>query len=543
MPKLYVLRLLNGKWYCGKSSELEARLSQHEDGRCGSAWTKKHGFLRKDAEVPWPPPGRGYSGDATVWQRDGDGFNEIEETSRLMAAHGIDNVRGGPWCRIMLTIDDVRQIKHLIASAEDRCYLCDGPHLCSECHLFGPSSRCPDRLVASESEPPADDRIDRFRGLHFFLSNFAPHGCEFENDTYPTVEHAFQAAKFPKHLRGRVRAARSAYEAKKEGRRADLSLIGGSASWESIKLDVMEACVRSKFTRDAELFQRLLATGHRQILESNHWHDNFWGDCRCQRPACQRPGQNALGTILMKARGGEPAAASVPPATGMAAVDAAAAVSPMTLSQEQCEQMERNKAQAKQRLQTKGAAAVLGAAVSTPQRDAAAIETRRGNLLDARDVQYLVHQVNCVSGSDGRGLSGQIFSRFPHANVYAKAHAGGRKSEPGTICVYGGGADGARGVIGLHAQRYPGPGKHGNDSAALRLSWFERGLEAVGKIPGLKSIAMPTEIGCGMAGGEWAAYRRKINAFAIAHPAIKVVLYEYGVAAGASSGGKRARGW
>ena len=24
MPKLYVLRLLNGKWYCGKSSELEA---------------------------------------------------------------------------------------------------------------------------------------------------------------------------------------------------------------------------------------------------------------------------------------------------------------------------------------------------------------------------------------------------------------------------------------------------------------------------------------------------------------------------------------
>ncbi len=34
-----------------------------------------------------------------------------------------------------------------------------------------------------------------FKGKYDFLSNFAPSAVELDRDDYPTVEHAFQAAK------------------------------------------------------------------------------------------------------------------------------------------------------------------------------------------------------------------------------------------------------------------------------------------------------------------------------------------------------------
>ena len=37
--------------------------------------------------------------------------------------------------------------------------------------------------------------FDKFDGDYAFLSNFYESPCKFEGDIYPTVEHAFQAAK------------------------------------------------------------------------------------------------------------------------------------------------------------------------------------------------------------------------------------------------------------------------------------------------------------------------------------------------------------
>jgi predicted NAD-dependent protein-ADP-ribosyltransferase YbiA (DUF1768 family) len=51
-------------------------------------------------------------------------------------------------------------------------------------------------------------RIDSFRGDHAFLSNFFESPIKFEGDVYPTVEHAFQAAKtFDAEERAKVRDA------------------------------------------------------------------------------------------------------------------------------------------------------------------------------------------------------------------------------------------------------------------------------------------------------------------------------------------------
>ena len=138
--------------------------------------------------------------------------------------------------------------------------------------------------------------IDFFDGEYAFLSNFYNASCIFEEKLYPTVEHAFQAAKSLDHAeRDWIAAAGSPGLAKRLGRRINLR-----SDWEKIKFDVMEECLRSKFA-DPVLKQKLLATGDEELVEGNYWHDNTYGNCSCER--CKDIiGRNMLGNILMKLR-------------------------------------------------------------------------------------------------------------------------------------------------------------------------------------------------------------------------------------------------
>lgn len=149
--------------------------------------------------------------------------------------------------------------------------------------------------VESEKAPA----ITAFRGEHRFLSNFYPAEVRMSGMEYPTVEHAFQAAKTTDpNLRWKVRAAGTPGEAKRIGKELALRL-----DWEEIKLDVMLSLVRYKFTHHPELAEKLLATGNANLVEGNDWGDDFWGACKKgfhgQAPL---EGQNHLGLILMKVR-------------------------------------------------------------------------------------------------------------------------------------------------------------------------------------------------------------------------------------------------
>lgn len=138
--------------------------------------------------------------------------------------------------------------------------------------------------------------IDFFDSEYAFLSNFYNASCIFEEKLYPTVEHAFQAAKSLDHAeRDWIAAAGSPGLAKRLGRRVNLR-----PDWEKVKFDVMEECLRSKFA-DPVLKQKLLATGDEELVEGNYWHDNTWGNCFCEK--CKDiVGRNMLGNILMKLR-------------------------------------------------------------------------------------------------------------------------------------------------------------------------------------------------------------------------------------------------
>jgi ribA/ribD-fused uncharacterized protein len=134
--------------------------------------------------------------------------------------------------------------------------------------------------------------IDKFDGTeHAFLSNFHPAPVVLDGVTYPSVEHAYQAAKtFNLDDRQRILNCPPPNIAKKIGRK-----VKARSDWDQVKVAIMTDLVRQKFTDHPELREQLLATGNATLVEGNWWGDRFWGMCNGE-------GHNYLGRILMDVR-------------------------------------------------------------------------------------------------------------------------------------------------------------------------------------------------------------------------------------------------
>lgn len=142
--------------------------------------------------------------------------------------------------------------------------------------------------------------IDNWVGPYRFLSNFSPDEVLFEGATYPTAEHAFQAAKAVTPTdRVYVMTSRTPKIAKGRGR--ELRRDGRERKdWHEVKQGIMDRILRSKFS-NPHLAAALVATNPSRLVEGNTWHDNQWGDCYCE--ACKDiPGTNLLGELLQQIR-------------------------------------------------------------------------------------------------------------------------------------------------------------------------------------------------------------------------------------------------
>lgn len=149
-----------------------------------------------------------------------------------------------------------------------------------------------ERAVPSQRER----RIDRFDGTeHAFLSNFYPSPITGASGiVYPTVEHAFQAAKTADHG-SRLLIARlpTPGKAKRAGRA--LELDGGIEGWNARRDHVMRHCLRLKFVLGGRLALMLMATDDAELVEGNTWGDRYWG-------VVDGVGENRLGNLLMERR-------------------------------------------------------------------------------------------------------------------------------------------------------------------------------------------------------------------------------------------------
>ena len=122
--RLYVLELEGGKYYVGKTHNLQKRFQQHVDGE-GSLWTRKYAPLAIASSVALDGP-----------------LHEDRVTKELMHKHGIDNVRGGSYCRIDLDDAQHQALTTELRSAEDTCFECGRPgHFAAQCPERKPAKR------------------------------------------------------------------------------------------------------------------------------------------------------------------------------------------------------------------------------------------------------------------------------------------------------------------------------------------------------------------------------------------------------------------
>lgn len=136
--------------------------------------------------------------------------------------------------------------------------------------------------------------ITKFKGQYSFLSNFYPCLVEFEGVLYPSVEHAFQAAKtLDTDKRKDFRVYPTPADAKYFGKKIDLR-----SDWESVKISIMRQLIYDKFERnvsDIDLKQHLIDTKDTYLEEGNNHGDRFWGTVKGE-------GRNELGKTLMYVR-------------------------------------------------------------------------------------------------------------------------------------------------------------------------------------------------------------------------------------------------
>lgn len=144
--------------------------------------------------------------------------------------------------------------------------------------------------------------ISEFQGDFRPLSNFWFVKVIYDHETYPSVEHAYQAAKTHDLIhRSFIQQLQTPGLAKREGRKVVLR-----EDWKQIKVFVMRSLLWQKFQR-SDLKRLLLSTGDQELIEGNNWHDNFWGKCRCYTcHIAYEQGMiddfNNLGRLLMETR-------------------------------------------------------------------------------------------------------------------------------------------------------------------------------------------------------------------------------------------------
>ena len=157
---IYILELEDGKYYVGKSHNLESRLRSHFNGE-GAVWTKRYKPIRVLKTI--------------------DTADEDACTIDMMYKYGIENVRGGSYSTLILDDISVQSAIRAMVTKFDLCYKCLRPghygshckRYCTRCHR---TSHYTDQCYASTTRYGASlvDDIDDIDEDEFVVLDSKP---------------------------------------------------------------------------------------------------------------------------------------------------------------------------------------------------------------------------------------------------------------------------------------------------------------------------------------------------------------------------------
>lgn len=115
---IYVIECESSKWYVGRTTQdAERRFAEHVEGKKASEWTKTYRPLRL----------------ASV-EKMKTKFDEDVKVLELMTRFGMDNVRGGSYCQMILSEAQRKVFHSQQATASNTCFLCHSPsHFFANC--------------------------------------------------------------------------------------------------------------------------------------------------------------------------------------------------------------------------------------------------------------------------------------------------------------------------------------------------------------------------------------------------------------------------
>ena len=106
MVNIYVLKLEGGRYYVGKTNNIHIRLKSHMSSN-GSAWTRKYKPISVEHVY-----------------KNCENLDEDKYTLKLMDKKGINNVRGGSFCKIKLNQASIETIQRMLRSKDNKCHFC-----------------------------------------------------------------------------------------------------------------------------------------------------------------------------------------------------------------------------------------------------------------------------------------------------------------------------------------------------------------------------------------------------------------------------------
>jgi len=116
MVYIYVLKLIKGKYYVGKTSNPRFRIDNHFN-KNGSEWTRVYKPINIHQIIP-----------------NCDDYDEDKYTIQTMEKYGINNVRGGSFCQFKLSSENKKTLERMINGSSNSCYKCgEKGHFANRC--------------------------------------------------------------------------------------------------------------------------------------------------------------------------------------------------------------------------------------------------------------------------------------------------------------------------------------------------------------------------------------------------------------------------